>query len=298
MYLACRLTNLTHDQHKLLDSWCTHVEQAVTEAAGDSTEKWDIAVHVPFVWSAPWIDSRPPEDVYKLNSTTLGGCSAVIILCIDGGGLGVGQEFAWATSLRLPILLLHPVDQRPSRQALGTPADVTAVGFENAMSLAEAVKTFLRSNRTVIEDWKRRGDSLAVSLLPLREMVAEHWHGLTETGRTRVQAESRVHRLRIEQLIDDDHALPCASMSEVHAILGAMQIDATSVFGNPAMPDLNNRQREALGVAADEYEWRGVDVLTLETRARLELARGGIRRLSLATPADWVQFRDQINFDV
>lgn len=116
----------------------------------------------------------------------MGDCAAVIILCIDGGGFGVGQEFAWATALRLPILLLHPVDQPPSRQALGTPADVTVVGFENAMSLAEAVKTFLRSNRSVIEDWKRRGDSLAVALLPLREMLAEHGQRAAGIGCWRV----------------------------------------------------------------------------------------------------------------
>lgn len=59
VYLACRLTNLTDDQRKLLDSWCTHVEQAVTEAAGGSAKRWDVAIHAPFAWSAPWNDSRP-----------------------------------------------------------------------------------------------------------------------------------------------------------------------------------------------------------------------------------------------
>ncbi|MGH9157989.1 MAG: hypothetical protein ACRD1K_19620 [Acidimicrobiales bacterium] len=211
-------------------SWCTHVEQAVTEAAGESAKKWDVAVHVPFAWSAPWNDNRPAQEVYNLNGTMVGGRAAVIILCTDGGGLGVGQEFAWATALRLPILILHPADQPPSRQAVGTPADVTVVGFENAMSLAEAVKKFLRSNRSIIEDSKRRRDSLAVALLPLREALAEHWHALTEVGRQRVEAESRVHQMRIGQLVDDDGALPHASMSEILAIVGAMQIDATTVL--------------------------------------------------------------------
>lgn len=52
VYLACRLTNLSDDQRKLLDSWCTHVEQAVTDATGDSDKQWDVAVHIPFAWSA------------------------------------------------------------------------------------------------------------------------------------------------------------------------------------------------------------------------------------------------------
>ena len=71
VYLACRLTNLSDDQRKLLDSWCTHVEQAVTDATGDSDKQWNVAVHIPFAWSAPWNDGRLPEAVYKLNSTTV-----------------------------------------------------------------------------------------------------------------------------------------------------------------------------------------------------------------------------------
>lgn len=298
VYLACRLTNINADQKKLLDSWCTIVEQAVTEAAIQSTKRWEVAVYTPFAWSAPWRDNRPPEAVYELNSTTVGGCAAVIILCVDGGGLGVGQEFAWAIALRLPILLLHPVDQPPSRQAVGSPGDIEIVGFENATNLAEAVKAFLRANRPVIEDWKRRRDSLALALLPLREMLAERWHQLGDFDHRRAEAESRVHQRRIAQFIQDDHALAGASMSEILAVVGALGIDASGVFARPALADLNARQRDALGVAADEYEWRGGEVLALETRARLELARGGTRRLSLVTTADWVQFRKHIDGDV
>ncbi len=108
VYLACRLTGLNNDQRKLLDSWCTHIEQVVTETAAESENRWDVAVHIPFTWSAPWSDDgRSPEDVYRLNRTKVSDCAAVIILCLDGGGLGVGQEFAWAAALRLPILLVH-----------------------------------------------------------------------------------------------------------------------------------------------------------------------------------------------
>lgn len=297
VYLACRLTGLNNDQRKLLDSWCTHIEQVVTETAAESENKWDVAVHIPFTWSAPWNDDRPPDASYAVNSTTVSGCAAVVILSIDGGGLGVGQEFAWAAALRLPILLLHPTDQPPSRQAIGTPADLTVVGFANATELAEAVRNFLRANRSIIEDWHRRMTNLTVTLTPLRETLAEHWHATGERDRVRIESESRVHQRRIGHFVDDDHALATATMSEIFALVGALGIDPTLIFASASMPDLTHRQREALGVAADEYEWSGTDVLALETRARLELARGGTRRLSLATPADWVQFRSQTGSD-
>jgi hypothetical protein len=165
--------------------------------------------------------------------------------------------------------------------------------FDDATQLAYEVKKFLRSNRPLIEDWARRRDSLTAALLPLREALAERWEALSESERQRVQAESRVHLRRIGQVTEDVNSLTGASMSEILALVGAMNIDVAHVFANPTTPDLNSRQIDALGIAADEYEWSGADVLALERRARLELARGGTRRLSLATPADWVQFRSQ-----
>jgi hypothetical protein len=129
VYLACRLTNIGVEQRKQLDSWCTHIEQAVTDGATQSDQPWVVAVHSPFMWSAPWTkDGRTDEAVYQLNSR---------------------------------------------------------------------------------------------------------------------------------------------------------------------MPDLNDQQRTALGTAADEYEWSGSTVLALETRARLELSRAGVRRLRLVSPADWIQFRER-----
>jgi hypothetical protein len=293
VYLACRLTGLNGDQRKLLDSWCTHVEQVVTETAAESENKWEVAVHVPFNWSAPWNDRRDPDQIYALNSATVASCAAMIILSIDGGGLGVGQEFAWAAGLRLPVLLLHPNDQTPSRQAIGTPADLTVSAFGSAHDLAEAVRAFLRANRSTIEDWHRRTASQTIALTPLRETLAARWHALGKADQNRVEAEARVHHRRIKSLVDEPHALATATLSEILALAGALDVDGTHVFAAPTMPDLTHRQREALSVAADEYEWGGADVLALETRARLELARGGTRRLSLATPADWIQFRRQ-----
>lgn len=293
IYLACRLTNISAEQRELLDSWCTHIEQAIAESTQGSAEPWGVAVYTPFTWSAPWNDQRPDADVHRKNCETVAECAAVIVLCVDGGGLGVGQEFAWAISLRLPILLLHPTKQPISRQASGTPGDVTIAGFENARQLIDEVKTFLRDNRAVIEDWPRRTRSLSLALVPLRESLATRWKRLNDRERDRIQAESRVHQRRIDQLITIDGMLSGASLAEIVALMGALGIDRSDAFTAPVSPDLTPRQRQALGIAADEYEWGGGEVLALEVRARLELARGGTRRLSLNTPADWVRFRDR-----
>lgn len=294
VYVACRLTSLDAEHRKLLDSWCTHIQHSITDAADDSGDPWRVAVHTPLSWSAPWTDDgRTPQDIYALNRTKVAECAALIVLATNGGGLGVGQEFAWATSLRLPILVLHHTDEPPSRQAVGTPADITVVAFTDATYLTEAVKEFVRRNRSTIADVKRRRDSLMTVLIPLRENLAEVWAGLPDHERSRVEAESRLHRDRVTQLVDDANALAGASMSEILALVGALGLDPSCIASPPTLPDLTARQRSALASAADEHEWGGSEALALETRARLELARGGNRRLPLVTPADWLRFREE-----
>ena len=77
VYVACRLTSLDAEHRKLLDSWCTHIQHAVTEAVDDSGDPWRVAVHTPLSWSAPWTDDgRTPQDIYALNSTKVAECAA------------------------------------------------------------------------------------------------------------------------------------------------------------------------------------------------------------------------------
>ena len=48
----------------------------------------------------------------------------------------------------------------------------------------------------------------------------------------------------------------------------------------------------ALRTAAQQYGWDGAQALELYLDARIEMARGGVRRLSFTSVEDWVQFRD------
>jgi hypothetical protein len=75
---APRLSTDRHHrrQRKLLDSWCTLIEQAVTDVAAGSANRWVVAVHIPFAWSEPWADPRSPEAVYELSSNTVAGGAA------------------------------------------------------------------------------------------------------------------------------------------------------------------------------------------------------------------------------
>ena len=219
----------------------------------------------------------------------------MIVLALSGGSTGVGQELAWAFALRLPVLYLYPQDGGVSRQIKGTPGDLTVVAFADTSELVDAVRTFLRANRLVIGDHRRRAAGEALMFAPLRTKLAASWHGLREHERVAVAGVARIHRDRVSELLQDDGALGSASLSELAALVGSLgasfqALAPESALPELGLPELGEREREALAQVCDEYEWSGSKALHIEMAARLELARGGVRRLRLESPDDWLRF--------
>jgi hypothetical protein len=291
LYLACPLTSVDAPTRHLLDSHCTHIINTVTEAATESKDPWRVAVHAPIWWSNPASgDGRSPQDVYKLNSQKVRDCAGMIVLALDGGSTGVGEELAWAFALRLPVLYLYPQDGEVSRQIEGTPGDLTAVTFADTSELVDAVRKFLRVNRLVIGDHRRRAKSEALMFAPLRTVLAVRWRDLREPERFSAAGIARLHADRIDELLEDDRALASASLSELVALVGSLGASFRPLTPESALPELGEREREALAQVCDEYEWSGSKALYIEMDARLELARGGVRRLRLESPEDWLRF--------
>ena len=55
-------------------------------------------------------------------------------------------------------------------------------------------------------------------------------------------------------------------------------------------PELSGPERHALLIAAEESGWSPRRTMELQNAARLERARGGVRRFQLVTPQDWYDF--------
>ena len=71
------------------------------------------------------------------------------------------------------------------------------------------------------------------------------------------------------------------------ALAGGLGITLEST---EAWPELSGQERNALLIAAEESGWGPRRTIELQDAARLERARGGIRRFQLVTPQDWYDF--------
>jgi hypothetical protein len=292
IYVASALSHLSPSERILLRPWCEAASAAVVDATQDDDPAWSVGTHVPFTWSAPWSgDGREPHEIYSANMRYVRDAAALIVVGYRGGSLGAGQEFGWASALRIPILYLRPKGDPISRQIEGTPADTEFAEFETIEELKAAVVAFVRSRRTAIEDHPRRLRDRTMVLAPFAEAIEERWGNLSEKDRERTAANARLHPRRVEELVNDPLTLATGALNELLALTGALGVDPWRLLSGGA-PELESRQVEALRTAAHEYDWEEVETLEVYLDARSEMARGGVRRLSLATVEDWVRFRD------
>jgi hypothetical protein len=294
VYVASALTHLDTEGRQLVEAWCHIIRDSVVEVSGESEQHWRLRVHLPIAWSAPWNDQddREAEDIYEQNARIVREqADALIVLGFGGGSLGAGQEFAWACAVRLPILYLRNRGQPMSRQIAGTPADLETAEFETPEDLVDAVSMFLRRNRGVIQDGPRRRRNRAAEFTQLAVEIRAAWDALGDHRRDEISGLSRLHPRRINELLDPA-VLATAALGEVAALTAALGFDMARALSPALLPDLDAGQLAALRTAASEYEWSGPATLELLRDARLELAKGGIRRLPLASPEDWARYRE------
>lgn len=290
VYVASPLTGLTSEARQTVLAWCHIVESAIDEATRGAANPWLVRVHVPARLSAPWgEDGRTDADVYNLNSTTL--CTdtdALVVIGYHGGSMGAGQEFEWACNRGIPILYVTSKGDPISRQVRGAPAELTTIEFESPDELRDATTAFLRRCRRTIEDGPRRRASLRLRLTPVVAELRVAWKALPVHRQREVAAIARLHPRRIATVLGDPLALAALSAGRTLALAAALRI----CFLPPplALPELQLEQLRALFNAQAEYDWSDALALELANAARLELARGGVRRFRLTTIDDWHRF--------
>jgi hypothetical protein len=299
VYLAMPLSHLEKREREHVQLLAYTITRAIDDASQESaTDPWRVSVHSPARRSAPWQDdSFTPEDVFRLNSRTVWEeADALVVIGYEGGSLGSGQELAWAASLALPTLYVHNEDTAVSRQLRGAAAehDLTIAAHRSPHQLADLVERWLCSRRHLIADGPRRRRNRALLFVDLQTRLRCAWEALGRQEQGHVVAVTRTARDRIVRLLDSAGAFSQASLAEIASLTAALEVDATSLAGASPLPDLRGEQRAALVNAAEEFGWDTQETFRLYDAARVELARGGIRRLPLASPYDWRVFRERL----
>jgi len=287
IYVASALTALEPDDRSEISRRCEIIDRTIVETSGSSGPAWK--VHLPVLWSAPNPDDRrSPRDIYELNRGHARRASGLVLLGDHGGSLGAGQEFAWALARRLPVLVILGQDSTLSRQIEGTPARMCIRYAPTDADLRLVVAHWVSEWGPAVESRARAGTGERIIAI----RAAERLYSAFTVSVDSMEAICAIAGLTPErtQELFDPEALLDGSVSELIALSRALGIEPGEALNPHPMPELSSSQQSGLVTAAQEYDWTPTQILQVESRARLELAKGGIRRLPLASVQDWITF--------
>ena len=287
IYVASALTALGSNDRTEISRRCEIIDRTIIETSGSAEAPWE--VHLPVLWSAPKADDpRLPREIYDLNRGHVRRASGLVLLGDHGGSLGAGQEFAWALARRLPVLVILGPGSTLSRQIGGTPALMRVREAATDDELCHVVASWVTDWGPTVESRARNGAGERIIAIRAAERLSNAFAGSPDS----IEAISAVAGLSPERVLElfEPEALLDGSVSELLALSRALGLEAGEALNPNPIPELSPSQQSGLATAAQEYDWTPIQILQVESRARLELARGGIRRLSLVSVQDWITF--------
>ena len=154
--------------------------------------------------------------------------------------------------------------------------------------LRTAVAEWVTDWAPAVESIAHSGTGQLIIAIPAADRLREAFAASPDSVEA-IAAVAGLSPERVSELFEPD-ALLDGSVSELIALSRALGLEAGETLNPNPIPELSSSQRAGLAVAAEEYEWSPTQILQIESRARLELAKGGVRRLPLSSVQDWIKF--------
>jgi hypothetical protein len=296
IYIACTLTSIRNDPEKqrLLDAEIQLIQVGINRASVEAVEPWSVRIHAPIEWSAPWrTPETTPTNVHDANARIVLGRSDALIVHGHQPSEGVGQEFAWALAVGVPVLHLCPPGQHVSRQIAGTPGDVTTEYPVSALDVVDRTCRWIRSRRRVIEGGPARRKDRLLLYGPIRAALVDAWQRADDASRRALLSYTRLTEPRLLWILSDDAFMTTAPFHQIQSLAVGLGV-ALPPFRSSPPPELTTAQFRAFLAASDEYDWDTDMAELVKERGRQELAKGGVRRFRLDSIPDWLRIRTLI----
>lgn len=292
IYVASALTSINMDERTEISRRCEIIDQTIVETSRALGYSWQ--VHLPVLWTAPKPDDdRSPREIYDLNRDHVRRASGLILLGDHGGSLGAGQEFDWALSRRMPVLVILGSGFTLSRQIAGTPALMCVRHAATDEQLRQVVATWVKEWGPSVESRSQNWTGERV----LADRVARHFNDALPDSSDSIEVVAALSGLNRERVLElfTPEAILDASVSEVNALSQALGLELGDVLKPDPISELSSGQRRDLATAAKIHSWTPKQILRVELRARLELTRDATNRAPLESVHDLVAFANNLD---
>lgn len=247
--------------------------------------------HAPAVLSAPWVSSASPWQIFQRNSLyLLAEADALIVLSLQGGSTGTGQELELAVQRGLPILYLVPENDSISRQIEGNPL-VDCRKYDQPDELDQVVRDFVKRNQNRIEHGPMQRRNTFILYTPLQLELRTKWLAMSVSGQRELSAQLGLAPAFLDHYLS--HPLLVATMAHHQLLMigTRLGVDVPSYFTTSTRA-VTMQEIGALVSAKEEYGWSDDESERLLQRAERLKVSDGTRRLILNSPSDWQRLKD------
>lgn len=294
IYIASPLTraNQSDEERRLVNFEVDKIINIIQDPHFDGSPL-RYRTHAPAVLSAPWSSSASPWQIFQKNTLlVLAEADALIVLSLQGGSAGIGQEIELATQRGLPILYMVPKGDSISRQIDGNPL-IDCQTYDQPDELGQTVRDFISRNKAQINHGpiRRRGTTIIYSAL--QEELREKWVTMTGKDQNEVTAQLGLQPAYLDHYLS--HPLLVATMAHHQLIMigTGLRVDIAGFF-TTLTRTLSMQEISALVSAKEEYNWSDEDSEKLLQRAERLKVSEGVRRLLLSSPADWKRLKETL----
>ena len=295
VYVASPLTRATSPkERRAIEFQVDKIVTTTTERTHDDASLY--RTHAPVAYSSPWrAKGAMPTEIFKANTALiLTKADAMIILALNGGSDGTGQELALANQCSIPILRLSPGEEPISKQITGNSMVMTRQ-YETPDEMSDAIAEFLTTHSRAILDGPRRRRSKTITYDAVQSDLFDAWWSVKDpTHRDRVAAGAQLNSSYAGHFLT--HPLLVASLPhwQLLAIGAGLEVDVSRYFAT-FTDSLTISQTEALFIAKDEYGWDDEETKLLMGLARQEVSSAGTKRLLLNNPFDWLRLKETLS---
>ncbi|WP_420619558.1 hypothetical protein [Candidatus Poriferisocius sp.] len=249
--------------------------------------------HAPAVLSAPWISNASSWQIFRKNTLlVLAEADALIVLSLQGGSAGTGQEIEMATQRGLPILYLVPQGDSISRQIEGNPL-IDCQKYDQPDELDQVIRAFINRNKSQIDHGPTRRRNATILYSALQEELREKWVTLSGEGQNEITAQLGLEPAYLDHYLSSPLLVATMAHNQLLMIGIALGVDVPGFF-TTFTRTLSMQEISALVSAKEEYEWSDEHSERLLQRAERLKVSDGVRRLLLNSPADWKRLKETL----
>jgi prophage maintenance system killer protein len=238
VHVTSAITGLSSEKRAEVDELANAIDEEIADFVRDNELSYNIGTYRPSV--LPAADPDDPDTALAYADERLLKADGFVVIGACGGSLGAGIDVATALAALVPILYLHPRDEKlsPRTRALlerhGADIRRYRPGDEAEVTVRSYVHRWLEREGGALADTCRMATMMHVRVAPLWRALRKAANGVSRAELRRRLAAQRMTESHGLVLLSSVHYLALASTCQLLALGAALDVPVSLDIQGPS----------------------------------------------------------------